>query len=234
MCNDLCRTDPEFNAFFNDFAARQAPERCGLDEHARFSVLLAGLAGCAGPELYAQVLGQALDAGLAPVQAKEILYHAVPYAGFARVQPLFDAVNRVLRDRGVTLPLPPQSTTTPETRFEKGLEVQKQLFGAQSIENMRAAADEAQKPIQDFLSANCFGDYYTRTGLDAKQRELVTFSVLAGLGGCEPQMTAHARANLDAGNDYALLMGAVTALVPYIGYPRSLNAMRCIIQAAGG
>lgn len=231
MNSELQRTDPEFDAFFEDFADRQAPARCGLAEPVRFLVLLAGLAACAGPALYARVLDQALEAGMDPVQSREILYHAVPYAGFGRVEPLFGAANEVLRRRGVTLPLPSQSTTTPATRFEKGLAVQKQLFGAQAIESMRAAADAAQQPIQDFLSANCFGDYYTRTGLDPKQRELVTFSVLAALGGCEPQLTAHARANLDAGNDYETLMGAVTALVPYIGYPRSLNAIRCITQA---
>ena len=197
-------------------------------------MLLAGLAGCCGPDLYAEVLNAALTAGLSPVQTREILYQTVPYAGYARVQPLFAAATEELRNRGVALPLPSQSTTTPATRFEKGLAVQKQLFGAQSIESMRAAADQAQRPIQDFLSANCFGDYYTRTGLDAKQRELVTFSVLAALGGCEPQLTAHARANLDAGNDYETLMGAVVALVPYIGYPRSLNAIRCIAQAVNG
>ena len=27
--------------------------------------------------------------------------------------------------------------------------------------------------------ANCFGDYYTRTGLDLKQREMITFCFLA-------------------------------------------------------
>jgi alkylhydroperoxidase/carboxymuconolactone decarboxylase family protein YurZ len=36
------------------------------------------------------------------------------------------------------------------------------------------------------LSANCFGDYYTRTGLDLKMRALPTFSIIASLGGCEP------------------------------------------------
>ena len=230
MCESFRETDPEFSAFFEDFACQQAPRHCGLTEPVRFLVLLSALDACGGPELYASTLNDALDAGLTPVQAREILYHTVPYAGYARVQPCFAAANQVFRARGVALPLPAQSTTTPATRFEKGLAVQKQLFGAEQIETMRASAPADQKPIQYFLSANCFGDYYTRGGLDAQQRELVTFAALAAMGGCEPQLTAHIRANLGAGNDRSVLMGAVTALVPYIGYPRSLNAIRCITE----
>jgi len=38
-----------------------------------------------------------------------------------------------------------------------------------------------------------FGDYYTRNGLDLKTRELLTFSILLSLGGCEPQLKACSR-----------------------------------------
>ena len=154
MCESFRETDPEFSAFFEDFARQQAPRHCGLTEPVRFLVMLSALAACGGPELYASTLNDALDAGLTPVQAREILYHTVPYAGYARIQPCFAAANQVFRARGVALPLPAQSTTTPATRFEKGLAVQKQLFGAEQIETMRASAPADQKPIQDFLSAS--------------------------------------------------------------------------------
>ena len=77
-------------------------------------------------------------------------------------------------------------------------------------------------------SANCFGDYLTRTGLDLKTRELLTFSMIASLGGCEPQLAAHVAANLAAGNGRKVLLGVVTALLPFIGYPRTLNGLRAI------
>ena len=84
MCESFRETDPEFSAFFEDFACQQAPRHCGLTEPVRFLVLLSALAACGGPELYASTLNDALDAGLTPVQAREILYHTVPYAGYAR------------------------------------------------------------------------------------------------------------------------------------------------------
>lgn len=55
---------------------------------------------------------------------------------------------------------------------------------------------------------------------------------LAAQGGCEPQLTSHAGGNMRLGNDKAFLIRVVSQCLPYIGYPRSLNAIRCINEAA--
>jgi 4-carboxymuconolactone decarboxylase len=57
-----------------------------------------------------------------------------------------------------------------------------------------------QLHIQKYLSANCFGDYLTRKGLDVRTRELLTFSMILSLGGCEPQLKGHIQGNLNIGN----------------------------------
>ena len=82
--------------------------------------------------------------------------------------------------------------------------------------------------IQRFLSANCFGDRYTRTGIDVPTRELLTLSMLVSLGGCDAQVKGHVAGNLNDGNDRARLIDVVTQLPPFIGYPRALNALRAI------
>ena len=68
--------------------------------------------------------------------------------------------------------------------------------------------------------------------LDLKQRELITFCFLAAQGGCESQLTSHAIGNMNLGNDKEFLVRVVSQILPYIGYPRSLNANRCIENAA--
>lgn len=93
---------------------------------------------------------------------------------------------------------------------------------------MRVAAPENEKQFQDYLSANCFGDWQTRTGLDKRMREMITFAMLISLGGCEPQVRGHIRGNLAVGNDKELLLQVITLLVPYIGYPRTLNAVQAL------
>jgi 4-carboxymuconolactone decarboxylase len=173
------------------------------------------------------MLGGALNVGVTPIQVKEIVYQAVPYVGIAKVFDFIHATNDVLQSRGITLPLEGQSTTSPETRFEKGLALQKEIFG-DMIDAMYREAATNQRHIQEYLSANCFGDYVTRTGLDINIRELITFSMLLSLGGCEPQLKGHIQGNLNIGNDKEILLSIITQLIPYVGYPRALNALRCI------
>lgn len=145
----------------------------------------------------------------------------------ARVFDIIYDTNEVLEANGVELPVKGIVNVTREDRFERGLAVQKEIFGS-TIDEMRANAPENEKHIQDYLSANCFGDYYTRGHLDLKTREILTFSMLISLGGCEPQVKGHIQGNLNVGNDKEFLIETVTQLLPYIGYPRSLNALRCI------
>ena len=220
-------TDPELIELFDNWAFGELLHDGTLDTKTRLMVQLAAIIGCHAVSEYRVMLGGALNIGITPVEVKEIVYQAVPYVGMAKVFDFLQATNEVLKGRGIELPLAGQSTTTPETRLEKGLAAQKQIFGAR-IEQLYAQAPQDQLHMQRHLSANCFGDYYTRTGLDLKIRELLTFSMLAALGGCEPQLAGHVAANLSVGNDRKILIGTITQLLPFIGYPRTLNALRMI------
>jgi 4-carboxymuconolactone decarboxylase len=173
------------------------------------------------------MLGGALNVGVTPIEVKEIVYQAVPYVGIAKVYDFIHATNEVLEGRGIKLPLDGQSTTTPETRFEKGFALQKTLIG-ERIDKMYADAPANQIHIQKYLSANCFGDYVIRNAVDIKTRELLTISMLLSLGGCEPQLKGHIQTNINVGNDKETMLSVVTQLLPYVGYPRTLNAIRCI------
>ena len=178
------------------------------------------------------MLGAALTAGLTPVEVKEIVYQAVPYVGMAKVFDFIHATNEVLTERGIELPLPGQSTTTPADRAEKGLAVQKAIVGADVIDAMHASAADDEIHFQHYLSANCFGDHLTRTGIDVPTRELLTLAMLVSLGGCEAQVKGHVAANLNVGNGRASLLDVITQLLPYIGYPRTLNALRVLNEVA--
>jgi len=174
----------------------------------------------------------AFTAGVTPVEIKEIVYQAVPYVGMAKVFDFLHATNEVLKEKGVALPLPGQSTTTPETRAEKGLAVQKQIVGEEGLHKLLSSALEDEQHIHRFLAANCFGDHVSRNGFDLPTRELLTFSMLISLGGCDPQAKGHVAANLRVGNGRAKLIDVVTQLLPFIGYPRTLNALRVIDETA--
>jgi len=220
-------TDPEFIEIFDNWTFGEVASYGGLDIKSRVMVQLAAIIACQAVTEYRVMMDGALNVGVTPVEIKEIVYQAVPYVGLAKVFDFLNATNEVLAGRGVPLPLPPQSTTNPETRLEKGLEVQRSIFGDR-IDQLYAQSPKDQLHIQKHLSANCFGDYYTRTGLDLKLRELLTFAFIASLGGCEPQLAGHVAGNLTVGNDRQTLLSVITQLLPFIGYPRTLNAIRII------
>jgi 4-carboxymuconolactone decarboxylase len=177
------------------------------------------------PQLRAHV-GAALNTGLTPVEIKETIYQSAPYIGFPKVLNALSVVNEVFEEKGISLPVESQKTVDENTRFDKGLETQVEIFG-DLIYKMRENAPEKLKHIQDYLSAFCFGDIYTREGLDLKQRELLTFCILVTLG-TENQMKSHVVGNLNVGNSKDLLIDAVTQCLPYVGFPRTLNAIACI------
>ncbi|WP_426699725.1 carboxymuconolactone decarboxylase family protein [Rhodanobacter sp. Col0626] len=231
LVSPLADTDPELIELFDNWAFDDVLAESGPDSKTRLMLQLAAIIACQAVNVYRVMLGAALEVGVTPIEVKEIVYQAVPYVGMARVFDFLGVTNAVLQERGIPLPLEGQSTTTRDTRFDKGVVAQKRIFGGEHVEKMHADAPKDQRHIQAFLSANCFGDYYTRNSLDLKTRELLTFVLLTAFGGCDPQVAAHARGNLAVGNDRNVLLGAVTQLLPYIGYPRALNAIRAINEA---
>jgi 4-carboxymuconolactone decarboxylase len=224
----LAQTDPELIEYFDNFAFGEVVQEGILGPKTRIMVQLAAMIAAQALAEYRIMVGAALTIGVSAVEIKEIVYQAVPYVGMAKVFDFLHATNDVFGERGIALPLPAQSTTTPQNRAELGRAMQARIVGAGVVENMYANAPADQAHIQRFLSANCFGDHYTRDGIDVPTRELLTFAMLVSLGGCEPQVAGHVAANLNVGNDRAMLVDTLTQLLPYIGYPRTLNGMRVV------
>ena len=100
-----------------------------MDDVTRHLAILATLLGCQGVDEFRDALPRALDAGVTPVMAKEVVYQATAYLGIGRVRPFLDAANEVLTARGIALPLEGQATTTMEDRLEKGAQAQVDIFG---------------------------------------------------------------------------------------------------------
>ena len=224
----LAVTDPELIEVFDNFAFDEVLRDSHLETPTRLLTQIAAMVAIGALREFRVMLGAALTVGVTAVEAKEVVYQAVPYIGMARVFDFLHATNEVLVERGVELPLPGQSATAPQTRLEAGRVVQERIVGMDAVAAMYAAAPADEQHIQRLLSANCFGDHVSRGGLDLATRELLTFSMLVALGGCEPQVRGHIAANLRVGNNRARLIDVLTRLLPFIGYPRTLNGLRAV------
>lgn len=223
--------DPDFIALFDNFAFDDVINQDTLDTKTRVLMILASTLGSQALTEYKMYVTAALTVGISPIEIKEVLYQSVPYVGISKIVDFILATNEIFKDRAIVLPLPSQVTSTSETRYEEGLKLQKTIFG-NLIDEMYQNSPLDVIHIQEFISANCFGDYYTRNGLDIATREMVTLSFLIAMGGTESQMKAHIKGNVTVGNDRKKLINLITQLLPYVGYPRTLNAIACLNEIA--
>ncbi|MBN9326201.1 MAG: carboxymuconolactone decarboxylase family protein [Cellulomonas sp.] len=224
----LAGTDPELVEILANFALEDVPAHCELEIRTRLLTQLAALVDAGASAKFRVIAGAALTVGVSPVQLKELVYQAVPYVGIGRALDFVHATNDLLEQLGGPLPLPSQSTTDRETRAAAGRAVQEQIIGSDRVAAQYANAPDDEQHIQQWLSAHCFGDHYTRTGLDLPTRELLTLAILVGLGGADNQVRGHVAANLNVGNGRGRLLALVSGLVPFVGYPRALNALAAI------
>ncbi|MEH7549676.1 carboxymuconolactone decarboxylase family protein, partial [Neobacillus vireti] len=220
-------TDPDFQDILSRFIFGEVFYQGNLDDKQRELITLVVLAANQTlPQLKAHV-GAALNVGLTPVEIKEAVYQCAPYIGFPKTLNAINEVNEVFKSKNIGLPIESQKQTVEDNRFEKGLATQVEIFG-DVIKKMQESALANQKHMQEYLSAFCFGDFYTREGLDLKTRELLTLCIISTLGGCESQVKSHVIGNKNVGNDKETLITAITHCLPYMGFPRTLNALACV------
>lgn len=224
----LAETDPEFAALRDRLIYGELVDRGSLDARRQALVTLVALVTCDARETLTQQTEAALRLGVTPLEIREAVYQCAPYVGFPRTEAALMRINDVFGRAGIPLPLPGQATVTEEDRFRQGLAVQKRIFG-EAIDTMHRTAPDGQKDILvNYLSAFCFGDIYTRGVLDLRLRELLTFAIVSSLGGCEAQVRAHVSGCAAVGNSKQELVDALARILPYIGFPRTLNALGCV------
>jgi 4-carboxymuconolactone decarboxylase len=220
-------TDPDFQDILSHFIFGEVFYQGNLDDKMRELITLVVLATNQTLHQLNAHVHAALNVGLTSVEIKEAVYQCAPYIGFPKTLNAINEVNEVFKAKNIALPIESQKTVDEENRFDKGLAVQVKIFG-DVIKKMQESAPSNQKHIQEYLTTFCFGDLYTRGGLDLKTRELLTLCIITALGGAEGQVKAHVQGNLNVGNDKEILITAITHCLPYMGFPRTLNALACV------
>ena len=225
------KTDPELMNILQRLIFGEIFYVGNLDDKTRELITITALAtNQTLPQLKAHT-NAALNIGVSPVAIRESIYQNAPFIGFPKALNALDTINSVFISRGIKLPLENKGTIQEDERFEKGKEIQFPLYGDRMKQNMKDLPGNLGDTISRILTESCFGDFYTREGLNVKTRELLIFCALATLGGAERQMASHAVGNLKAGNDKETLISAMVHLYPYVGFPRVSNAINAIKEA---
>ena len=109
-------------------------------------------------------------------------------------------------------------------RWERGWRTLTEASGTDSPAVVARVAEVAPQ-LARWIVEFGYGDAYARPGLDRDTRQLITIGTLAGMGGCEPQLEVHVAVALRAGATPEQIIETIMHVLPYIGFPRALNAL---------
>lgn len=220
-------TDPEMMDILQKFIFGEVFRTGELDIKTREMITCITLATMQTlPQLKAHAAA-ALNVGVTPVELRETVYLCAPFIGFLKTLNALATINDVFKEQGVSLPLEAQETVTEKDRNEKGAAIQNILYPEGIKDAMKNVPGGLGSDVERFLTEYCFGDIYTRNGLDIKTRELLAYCVLTTLE-AESQLRSHLQGNLAVGNTKETLAAAIIQCLPYIGFPPAIKALKII------
>ena len=163
-----------------------------------------------------------LNVGLKPEKIREAIYQLAPFVGFPKTLNAIGVVDEVFEQNGIKLPLQNAGTVTDKTRFKKGLEIQYPIYGDE-IKDKYPEVPALPKYLTEF----CFGDFYTREGLNTQERELLVLVVLTTIRS-DTQIKAHLIGNLKVGNSKEKIIATMLQCLPYVGFPAVMNTINML------
>ncbi len=113
--------------------------------------------------------------------------------------------------------------TDQESRYDSGVKLLLELHDDRAKALLETMSDVAPD-LARFVAEWAFCDIYQRPGLDLQRRQLITVACLTTLG-TEEQLRSHLKTSLDVGLTPAEIVEALMQCLPYVGFPRVLNAV---------
>ncbi|MFC6101667.1 carboxymuconolactone decarboxylase family protein [Olivibacter domesticus] len=166
-------------------------------------VRIAALTGRGSLEQLKEELNAGLEAGLTVNQIKEVIVHVYAYAGFPRSIRGLQTFMTVLDERkskGVNDVMGNEASPIEDdsSKYDRGKAILDTLLDSPQ-RGPQTGYSSFAPVIEIFLKEHLFADIFERDVLTYKERELVTVSVLAAIGGVEPMLQSHLKICLNVG-----------------------------------
>jgi 4-carboxymuconolactone decarboxylase len=114
--------------------------------------------------------------------------------------------------------------------FDKGLQVRREVLGAEYVDGSLAQADEFMMAFQRITTEWCWGYTWGRPGLDRKTRSLLNLAMLTALGR-SAELKLHVRGALTNGVTVEEIKETLVHATVYCGIPAGLEAFRSAHEA---
>ncbi|WP_186445588.1 carboxymuconolactone decarboxylase family protein [Paenibacillus cremeus] len=166
-----------------------------------------------------------LKVGLTPNEIIEIATHCIPFCGFPRALNAVGVAKQLFAEQNIEVNIEDELLQIIEERRKRGLAKLQEIDGKHGEAVADSLADIAPLLAEQIIDFT-FGEIYSRSGLNPKQRQLVTLGALTAQGGCEPQLHVHINAALRVGLTKEEAVEAILQCSPYTGFPKVLNAIK--------
>jgi 4-carboxymuconolactone decarboxylase len=177
-------------------------------------------------------LADGLNIGLTVNEIKEVLVHLYAYCGFPRsIQGLntFLSVLEERKNKGINdlVGKPASPIANEASKYERGKKVLEKLTG-QPQTTPKTGYGAFSPEIDVFLKEHLFADIFERDILNYTDREIVTISVLACLGGVEPMLQGHLTIAMNLGMTEAQLQELMNTIENLIGKTEADSARQVL------
>jgi 4-carboxymuconolactone decarboxylase len=113
----------------------------------------------------------------------------------------------------------------PNETYERGLEIRKEVVGADYVERSLAQADDFTGPLQELVTEYCWGRVWARDGIPRATRSLLNVAMLTALNRPH-ELQLHVRGALRNGCTTEQIREVLLQAAIYCGVPASLDAFR--------
>ncbi|GIH24147.1 4-carboxymuconolactone decarboxylase [Acrocarpospora phusangensis] len=110
-------------------------------------------------------------------------------------------------------------------RFEAGLEMRKKVLGAEHVERSLAAVSDFSRPVQELVTEYCWGEIWTREGLEPRVRSMLNLAMLTALNRGH-EFAVHVRGAVANGVTEAEIQEVLLQAAVYVGAPAALESFR--------
>lgn len=125
-------------------------------------------------------------------------------------------------DRPVTMT---KETEMKRDRYEAGLKVRREVLGREHVDRSIQSADDFNRPMQDLVTEYCWGEIWTREGLDRKTRSLLNLAMLTALNRPH-EVELHVRGALNNGVSKSEMSEVFLQAAIYCGVPAAIDSFR--------
>ncbi len=113
--------------------------------------------------------------------------------------------------------------------YEKGLKIRREVVGDAYVDASLKSADAFSQPMQELVTQYCWGDVWSRPGLDRRSRSLLNLGMIAALNRPD-ELATHVRGAINNGMSKEEICEAFLQVAVYCGMPAGLTSFKIARQ----